>query len=60
MPFLQAAAVQDDVKQVREMTKIVTADKFLGMQVCDLMTDFAQKETLSDEMKSVIEQGICK
>jgi hypothetical protein len=60
MPFLQAAAVQDDVKQVREMTKILTADKILGMQVCDLMMDFAQKETLSDEMKSVIEQGICK
>ncbi|MBI5953120.1 MAG: hypothetical protein HY865_15795 [Chloroflexi bacterium] len=60
MPFLQAAAVLDDVKQVREMTKILTADKILGMQVCDLMTGFAQKETLSDEMKSVIGQGICK
>lgn len=60
MPFLQAAAIQDDVKQVREMTKILTADKILGMQVCDLMTDFAQKEALSDEMKSAIEQGICK
>ncbi|CAG0963069.1 hypothetical protein ANAEL_00744 [Anaerolineales bacterium] len=60
MPFLQAAAIQDDVKQVREMTKIVTADKILGIQVCNLMTDFAQEQTLSDEMKSVIEQGICK
>ncbi len=59
MPFLQAAAVQDDVKQVREMTKILTADKILGIQVCSLMTDFAQKETLSGEMKSAIEQGIC-
>ncbi len=60
MPFLQAAAIQDDVKQAREMTKILTTDKILGMQVCDLMAGFAQKETLSDEMKSVIEQGICK
>jgi hypothetical protein len=60
MPFLQAAAVQDDVKQVREMTKILTADKILGMQVCDLMTGLAQKQTLSNEMKSVIEQGICR
>jgi hypothetical protein len=60
MPFLQAAAVQGDVKQVREMTKILTADKILGIQVCSLMTDFAQKETLSGEMKSAIEQGICK
>jgi hypothetical protein len=60
MPFLQAATIQDDVKQVREMTKILTADKILGIQVCNLMTDFAQKEMLSDEMESVIEQGICK
>jgi hypothetical protein len=60
MPFLQAAAIQDDVKQVREMTKILTADKILGIQVCNLMTGFAQKETLSDEMKATIEQGICK
>ncbi len=60
MPFLQAAAIQDDVKQVREMTKILTADKILGMQVCNLMTDFAQRETLSAEMKSVIEDGICR
>jgi hypothetical protein len=60
MPFLQAAAIQDDVKQVRDMTKIVTADKFLGIQVCDIMTGFAQEHTLSAEMTAAIEQGICK
>jgi len=60
MPFLQASAVLDDVDKVRSTVKLVIADKFLRLQVCEIMTDFMKKETLSDEMKSVIEHGICK
>jgi hypothetical protein len=60
MPFLQASAVLGDVDKVRSTVKLVIADKFLRLQVCEIMTDFEQKETLSDEVKSVIEHGICK
>jgi hypothetical protein len=60
MPFLQASAVLNDVDKVRSTIKLVTADKFLRLQVCEVMTDFEQKETLSDEVKALIEHGICK
>jgi len=60
MPFLQASAVVNDVDKVRSTVKLVTTDKFLRLQVCEIMTDFEQKETLSDEVKAVIEHGICK
>ncbi len=60
MPFLQASAVLNDVDKVRSTIKLVTADKFLRLQVCAVMTDFEQKETLSDEVKALIEHGICK
>ncbi|HMU92583.1 MAG TPA: hypothetical protein PLI15_07140 [Anaerolineales bacterium] len=60
MPFLQASAVLGDVEQVRSTAKLVTVDKFLRLQVCNIMTDFMEKETLNDEVKSVIEHTICK
>ncbi len=60
MPFLQASAVLNDVDKVRSTVKLVTTDKFLRLQVCNIMTDFMEKETLSDEVKSIIEHGICK
>jgi hypothetical protein len=60
MPFLQASAVLNDVDRVRSTIKLVSTDKFLRLQVCDIMTGFAQKQPLSDEMKSLIEQGICR
>ncbi len=60
MPFLQASAVLGDVEQVRSTAKLVTLDKFLRLQVCGIMTDFMEKETLNDEVKSVIEHNICK
>jgi hypothetical protein len=60
MPFLQASAVLNDVDQVRSMVKLVTTDKFLRLQVCNIMTDFMKKETLSAEVQAVIEHGICK
>ena len=60
MPFLQASAVLGDVDQVRSTAKLVTIDKFLRLQVCGIMTDFMEKEILSDEVKTVIEHNICK
>jgi len=60
MPFLQASAVLGDVDQVRSTAKLVTTDKFLRLQVCGIMTDFMQRETLSAEVRSVIEKNICQ
>jgi hypothetical protein len=60
MPFLQASAVLNDVDKVRSTVKLVTTDKFLRLQVCSVMTDFMKKETLSDDVKAIIEHGICK
>jgi hypothetical protein len=60
MPFLQASAVLNDVDKVRSTVKLVTTDKFLRLQVCATMTDFMKKEKLSDEVKTLIEHGICK
>ena len=60
MPFLQASAVLNDVDNVRSTLKLVTTDKFLRLQVCSIMTDFMEKEMLSNEVKSVIEHGVCK
>lgn len=60
MPFLQASAVLGDVEQVRSTAKLMTTDKFLRLQVCRIMTDFMKRETLSDEMKLVIEHNICE
>ena len=60
MPFLQASAVLGDVEQMRSTAKLVTIDKFLRLQVCNIMTDFMEKETLNNEVKSVIEHNICK
>jgi hypothetical protein len=60
MPFLQASAVLNDVEQVRSMLKIVTADKFLRIQVCSSMTDLMKKQTLSAEVNAIIERDICK
>lgn len=60
MPFLQASAVLGDVDQVRSTAKLVTIDKFLRLQVCNIMTDFMEKETLNDDVKFVIEHNVCR
>jgi hypothetical protein len=60
MPFLQAAAKNGDVEQLRATTKLLTADKFLRIQTCKIMTGFMQKETLSAEAIAIIDNNICK
>jgi hypothetical protein len=60
MPFLQASAILGDVDQVRSMARLIAVDKFLRVQACGLMTEFSEKESLSIEVKVVIEKNICK
>jgi hypothetical protein len=60
MPFLQASAVLGKVEQVRNTVKLIATDKFLRVQVCEIMTEFMKKETLKDEVILVIEKNICK
>ncbi len=60
MPFLQASAVLGDVDQVRSTAKLIATDKFLRVQVCEIMTGFMQQESLSDDVKAVLEKNVCK
>lgn len=59
MPFLQANAVMGDLEKMRSTTKLVTTDKFLRLQVCEIMTKFASKETLNASVNEFIEKKIC-
>jgi len=45
---------------VRSTSKLVSEDKFMRLQVCEVMTEFMKQETLDEEVKSVIERNICK
>ena len=60
MPFLQASAVLGDVDQVRGTAKLIATDKFLRVQACEIMTDFMRQETLSNDVKAVLEKNVCK
>lgn len=60
MPFLQAYAVLGNEDKMRATAKLVTTDKFLRLQVCDIMTSFMNQETLNDEIRTVIEHAICE
>jgi len=60
MPFLQANAVMGDLEKMRSTTKLVTTDKFLRLQVCEIMTKFASKETLNASVNEFIEKKICE
>jgi hypothetical protein len=60
MPFLQASAILGDVDQVRTTAKLVSVDKFMRLQSCTIMTDFMQKESLNEDVKTVIQKNICK
>ena len=60
MPFLQASAVLGDVDQVRSTAKLIATDKFLRVQACEIMTDFMRQETLSNDVKAVLEKNVCK
>jgi hypothetical protein len=60
MPFLQAHAVMGDMDQVRNTIKLMTTDKFLREQVCRIMTEFMRTETVSNEIRTVIEKNACE
>lgn len=60
MPFFQAYAVQGDVEKMNETTKLIVSDKFLRLQVCNSMTKFSEKETLSTDVENFIQKRICE
>lgn len=60
MPFLQANAVMGDLEKMRSTTKLVITDKFLRLQVCDIMTDFKNRESLNDAVDDFIQKKICE
>jgi len=60
MPFLQGAAKAGDVESMRTMMKLLSADKFLRAQTCALMSDFMQREMVTDEVRFAVEHGVCQ
>ena len=60
IPFMQAYAVQGNVEEIREMTKLIVLDKYLRLQVCNNMKYLAESETLSSEVNEFITKKICE
>jgi hypothetical protein len=57
---MQAYAVQGNVEEIREMTKLVVLDRYLRLQVCNNMKYLAENETLSSEVNEFIIKRICE
>lgn len=60
IPFMQAYAVQGNVDEIREMTKLIVLDKYLRLQVCNNMKYLAENESLSAEVNEFITKKICE
>jgi hypothetical protein len=60
IPFMQAYAVQGDVDEIREMTKLIVLDRYLRLQVCNNMKYLAENESLSAEVNEFITKKICE
>lgn len=60
LPFMQAYAVQGNVEEIKSMLKLVAADKYLRLQVCNSLTSLMKTETLNGDVSSLIEKNICK
>jgi hypothetical protein len=60
IPFMQAYAVQGDVDEMREMTKLIVLDKYLRLQVCNNMKYLAENESLSAEVNEFIAKKVCE
>lgn len=60
IPFMQAYAVQGNVDEMREMTKLIVLDKYLRLQVCNNMKYLAENESLSSEVNEFITKKICE
>ncbi len=57
---MQAYAVQGDVEEIKSMLKLVAADKYLRLQVCNSMKSLMTSETLDGDVTALIEKNICK
>lgn len=60
IPFMQSYAVQGNVDEMREMTKLIILDKYLRLQVCKSLKYLAANETLSIEVNEFITKKICE
>ncbi len=60
IPFMQAYAVQGNVDEIRDMTKLIVLDRYLRLQVCNNMKYLADNETLSSEVNEFITKKICE
>ena len=60
IPFMQAYAVQGNVDEIREMTKLIVLDKYLRLQVCNNMKYLSENESLSAEVNEFIAKKICE
>jgi hypothetical protein len=60
LPFMQAYAVQGNVEEIQSMLKLVVADKYLRLQVCESMTGLMARESLNGDVTALIENNICK
>ena len=57
---MQAYAVQGNVDEMREMTKLIVLDRYLRLQVCNNLKYLAENETLSAEVNEFITKKICE
>ncbi len=60
LPFMQAYAVQGNVKEIQSILKRVTSDKYMRLQVCQAMTSSKNLASLDPEVTVLIENDICK
>jgi hypothetical protein len=59
MPFVQAYAVLGDVEQTRNLGRIVSANQFLQVQACRIMTSFMETENVKQEIQSLVQEIYC-
>jgi len=60
IPFMQAYALQGNVDEMRQTTKLIILDKYLRLQVCNNLKYLAENETLSIEVNDLITKKICE
>jgi hypothetical protein len=56
MPFLQAYAVTGDVEHLTELAPVITSDKYISLQTCQILGGMTG---LSDSVKDVIRNNYC-
>jgi hypothetical protein len=60
MPFLQAYAVTDDVDKMRSTLKLIALNRDLSITTCNIMLNFMEEQTLSNEINEFIQKKVCE